>query len=269
MKAKHLVLNLFFVSFLTLFVTSVVANRFIAFSVRAMEHNIEQRMISVAKYLASSVSSEELDKFRKAEDMELQSYKDLRKELLEFSKENDVLYAYFIRPLQDSMQYIVDNDFDGKTQVGLNTPPYDVQTEPWLLSVLKGQPICSGLGNYSFGWEGLLTGYAPIFDKEGNVKAIAGVDMKDKDIVFARKMIFILTPIQIISVVLVFISGLLSLIRFYGETNKAKKASETKSKFLANMSHEIRTPMNAIMGMSELALRENMTPNREGAHFKC
>ncbi|GHV30497.1 hypothetical protein FACS1894167_11430 [Synergistales bacterium] len=38
---------------------------------------------------------------------------------------------------------------------------------------------------------------------------------------------------------------------------EALAANKVKSEFLANMSHEIRTPMNAIIGMSELALREN------------
>lgn len=37
-------------------------------------------------------------------------------------------------------------------------------------------------------------------------------------------------------------------------------AVSQKSDFLANMSHEIRTPMNAVLGMAEMALREEMTP---------
>lgn len=37
-------------------------------------------------------------------------------------------------------------------------------------------------------------------------------------------------------------------------------AVSQKSDFLANMSHEIRAPMNAVLGMAEMALREEMTP---------
>ena len=40
---------------------------------------------------------------------------------------------------------------------------------------------------------------------------------------------------------------------------EAERASSAKTRFLANMSHEIRTPINTIMGMNEMALREDAT----------
>jgi len=41
---------------------------------------------------------------------------------------------------------------------------------------------------------------------------------------------------------------------------EVEKSAKLKSDFLANMSHEIRTPMNAVLGMAEMALREDMSP---------
>ncbi|MDR2953145.1 MAG: response regulator [Treponema sp.] len=271
-KKKNLATVLFFLSFLTILAVSLYANSLITFSMQTMEYNIEHRLIAESKRLANMASAVELDKYRAVPDMELPEYNTLRQRLLDFSIDADVLYAYYMRPQKNGMQYIADNDFNEETRVGLDTPPFDPHPTPWILQVLeKKQAVCSGLGNYTPDWEGLLSGYAPIFSDDGNVTAIAGVDIEDETIVQAKRLVSILTIVQIIAVASILVFGIIYLSYLYRQTEtaqelreKADAANRTKSNFLASMSHEIRTPMNAITGMVELLLRGELSDEARG-----
>jgi PAS domain S-box-containing protein len=83
----------------------------------------------------------------------------------------------------------------------------------------------------------VMTTQVPLRDKNGRVTGLVGIG---RDITHLKKV--------------------------QEEMQKAREAAEAasraKSEFLANMSHEIRTPLNGVMGMTDLALETELTPEQ-------
>ncbi|MFP3042873.1 ATP-binding protein [Treponema primitia] len=76
---------------------------------------------------------------------------------------------------------------------------------------------------------------------------------------FYRDLSYTMAVLSALGIILAFSLSFI-LLRITSAKIQSDEENKSKSSFLAQMSHEIRTPMNAIIGISELALREDNSP---------
>ncbi len=275
---NNLMMMLFFVSFAAVLVISIFASNTMINSARMVEDSTQDKLVALSEAAALLVTGEQLDQFMTEEDMQKPGYQALRDELDLFTQNADVMYTYYMRldPVTQKMQFIVDNVQDPADEPdGLDSPQQEREAGPD--AALAGQSLAVGLGEYSKGWDGLLTAWAPVYYSDGTLSnMVAGVDMQDIYIKETQTSSYTLMTVLIVSVAIVFATSMVCLMLYRRKARQFEAASQSKSDFLSRMSHEMRTPMNAIIGMSELMLREDLPPaaqtqatgiNQAGSHL--
>ncbi|MGL6226323.1 MAG: ATP-binding protein [Thermoguttaceae bacterium] len=219
-------------------------------------------------------------------------YKDIMALHSMWTAENDlIMYVYTCRLSgEKQVEFIcscpsdVDHDgvIEGKAEAG--DPPFTVYDEAdgsygWVDVFDKAfdgltavdQVVVSPLYGAS------ITCVAPLFDEDGKVEAVFGVDFDTQkweettQLLRDRSSYLLMYACLFYLMVTALVSSLIWLLQRSDETNEqlrfsitraaeSESATLAKSVFLANMSHEIRTPMNAILGYCTFLLRDKLPP---------
>jgi signal transduction histidine kinase/CheY-like chemotaxis protein len=185
--------------------TSILINNISDF----LRESMEERLLSASRSVSYLATPEELAELVTPEDMEKPLFKDIRNRLIAFVGESNLLYAYYLRPAGGDMwQFIVDNDLSEET-VNLASEPTPSE-EIVLRAFTEARAVTTDLGTYSPGYNHLLSAFAPIFDRDGKIVALAGVDIPDDRLIETRRHTIILSMMLLISIIFVITSGFLS-----------------------------------------------------------
>jgi Adenylate cyclase, family 3 (some proteins contain HAMP domain) len=235
----QLTLGLFFISALMVLLVSIVVNIHLNHYVTMITESTQNHLKAAAQAAAQYVSVEELDRYHTVEDSKNQSYQELKRRLEQFAKEYNVLYVSYLRQYdQDKFQYIVDNDFDPKTIVGPGTikPIKDIAR-----AALSGDVTATDLGNYNESWEGLIAGFAPVYDKNGKLYCVADVDIGDKVILDMRRYSLIMTILQINALSISVLFGILNMLLYRSKAQQIEEAHVKLQYFNNNMRQAFST----------------------------
>ncbi|MDR1863421.1 MAG: response regulator [Treponema sp.] len=185
--------------------TSILINSMSVF----LWESIEERLLAASRSAAHLVTAEELAELVSPEDMEKPLYAEIKERAIAFAAESRLLFVYYMRPVRGDMwQFILDNDPTEEADDLGSEPIADEEATRRVMN--EGRAVAADLGEYSPGYEHILSAFAPVFDGDGKIAALAGVDIPDDEIMLIRRRTAGLSLMLLVSIIFVIASGFLS-----------------------------------------------------------
>jgi diguanylate cyclase (GGDEF)-like protein len=169
----------------------------------------EHRLLTASRYAAELVTAQELNELQTPEDLDKPVFSDLRQRLIKFAGDNNILFVYYMRNTEEGLaQYILDNDLTAET-VDLTTEPFEWEEKA--LVALNDHVAAAEMYQYLTGYEHLISAFAPVFDADGQVVAVAGVDIGDEQLLAIHKAMNILIPLLAFGMLAISVCSLLNV----------------------------------------------------------
>ena len=161
----------FIIALILLLLTNIIMGAtLMIMSKESLRDQINQRMLDVANTAAYQINGDEI-KVLTANDKETESYKRALNTLQSFQKNIQLSYIYGINPMPDgSFTFAIDPDPNNPADFG-----EPIETTDALINASKGKADIDK-NAHTDEWGRFYTTYSPVFDSDGNVVGIIGVD---------------------------------------------------------------------------------------------
>jgi signal transduction histidine kinase/ActR/RegA family two-component response regulator len=239
---------------------------------------VRKRLESTAVAAANFVSYERLEEITTPDDVFSPEGEQLRSQLIDFANQMDLMFVYYLRLMPDrSEEFVIDNDTDPETLARPGMPRVSVKASEKAaggevasmdLSEVESLDYDDHSAYFTVTEEidevSFISAFAPIYDPEGNVAYIAGVDGLRYNLHTQENQMKVLTGLHLAALLACVLFTAICVQMFRIRAKQSEEASRAKSQFLSSMSHEIRTPLNTIIGMTDIAMH---SPNGDETEY--